>query len=446
MSFAGILRRGAFRSLACTQSRVDRSVLYWAEQSATGVTLRDLCQIGLDRNLRREHGVFLHRELRIRLAQRVLELESLPYRLGERSGIRDVIEWYTGFVHLLEESPVPYTEELDKEFTMLLTRVFEEHSEVIQAMAFGVQDLIAELREDYSHVQAEVDAILRRFFTARIGMRFLLQHHIESFRNREGHSGILQLACDPEVIARKAATDSAMLCRASLAQAPHIAIHHTNPGTFTYVPMHLHYMLTEVFKNSCRATVERHAESFDDPLPKVHCHIVHGDEDVTIRISDEGGGIARAALPNIWKFMFTTMKKTPWSGRRDDFRTKPGDSACNPLQRPKQGGVLAGFGVGLTLSRLYAQYFGGDMKILSLDGFGTDVYLHLNRLGTACEDLPQGVLYSPSMRDSSPLEVEEQPLSADEEAFLRGELQAYRTRRANEAEEELEKELHGESR
>ncbi|CAK9007359.1 unnamed protein product [Durusdinium trenchii] len=379
-----------------------RSVLYWAEQSATGVTLRDLCQIGLDRNLRREHGVFLHRELRIRLAQRVLELESLPYRLGERSGIRDVIEWYTGFVHLLEdkrfllqfgvkpiqqptESPVPYTEELDKEFTMLLTRVFEEHSEVIQAMAFGVQDLIAELREDYSHVQAEVDAILRRFFTARIGMRFLLQHHIESFRNREGHSGILQLACDPEVIARKAVE----------------GIHHTNPGTFTYVPMHLHYMLTEVFKNSCRATVERHAESFDDPLPKVHCHIVHGDEDVTIRISDEGGGIARAALPNIWKFMFTTMKKTPWSGRRDDFRTKPGDSACNPLQRPKQGGVLAGFGVGLTLSRLYAQYFGGDMKILSLDGFGTDVYLHLNRLGTACEDLPQATPTNESHHESS---------------------------------------------
>ena len=31
-------------------------------------------------------------------------------------------------------------------------------------------------------MQAEVDAILRRFFTARIGMRFLSQHHIESFR------------------------------------------------------------------------------------------------------------------------------------------------------------------------------------------------------------------------------------------------------------------------
>ena len=37
----------------------------------------------------------------------------------------------------------------------------------------------------------------------------------------------------------------------------------------------------QVFKNSCRAVVERHAHGFDDPLPSVHCHIVHGYEDVT---------------------------------------------------------------------------------------------------------------------------------------------------------------------
>lgn len=30
--------------------------------------------------------------------------EQPRYRLGERSGIRDVIEWYTGFVHLLEDT------------------------------------------------------------------------------------------------------------------------------------------------------------------------------------------------------------------------------------------------------------------------------------------------------------------------------------------------------
>lgn len=49
-------------------------------------------------------------------------------------------------------------------------------------------------------------------------------------------------------------------------------------------------------------------------------------------------------------------------------------------------------------------------RIRSLDGFGTDVYLHLNRLGTCCENLPTGVLYSPSMRDSSLTSNEVVPL------------------------------------
>ena len=33
--------------------------------------------------------------------------------------------------------------------------------------------------------------------------------------------------------------------------------------------------------------------------------------------------------------------------------------------------VLAGWGVGLPLSRTYARYFGGDLDIKSMDGYGT---------------------------------------------------------------------------
>ena len=82
--------------------------------------------------------------------------------------------------------------------------------------------------------------------------------------------------------------------------------------------------------------------------------------------------------------------------------------------------MLAGYGVGLSLSQLYARYFGGDLKLLSIDCFGTDVYLHLSRLGAMCESLPQVVLYSPSMRDSSISSEdglsERLLISADEEA------------------------------
>jgi len=234
------------------------------------------------------------------------------------------------------------------------------------------------------------------------------------------------------------------LCRASLGQSPRIIVEETlcgQTGTFTYLPMHLSYMMTELFKNACRATTELHATSgFDDLLPPIRCHIVHGHEDVTIKVSDEGGGLSRNQLKDVFKFMYTTCKKSPWEGPEESsvssfaeavvVRPVCGDSADNPLQRQRKG-VLAGYGVGLSLSRLYAMYFGGDLKLLSLDGYGTDAYLHLNRLGTNCENLPKMVQHSPSMRDSS-LSAEEDHdvgellISTEEEAFLVQELASWR--------------------
>ena len=41
---------------------------------------------------------------------------------------------------------------------------------------------------------------------------------------------------------------------------------------------------------------------------------------------------------------------------------------------------MAGFGFGLPISRLYARYFGGDLQLVSMEGYGTDAYLHIGRL------------------------------------------------------------------
>ena len=42
---------------------------------------------------------------------------------------------------------------------------------------------------------------------------------------------------------------------------------------------------------------------------------------------------------------------------------------------------LAGLGYGIPISRNYARYFGGDLTIMSMEGYGTDSYIYLNRLG-----------------------------------------------------------------
>ena len=41
----------------------------------------------------------------------------------------------------------------------------------------------------------------------------------------------------------------------------------------------------------------------------------------------------------------------------------------------------------------------GGLNLMSMEGHGTDAYCHLNRLGTHCENLPQGVASSPVSSD-----------------------------------------------
>lgn len=74
-------------------------------------------------------------------------------------------------------------------------------------------------------------------------------------------------------------------------------------------------------------------------------------------MSDEGGGIPRSGMPNIWTYLYTTAR-SPLPDV-DPHNTGHVDMSALPA-------VLAGYGCGLPLSRLYARYFGGDMQLLSM--------------------------------------------------------------------------------
>ena len=56
----------------------------------------------------------------------------------------------------------------------------------------------------------------------------------------------------------------------------------------------------ELLKNSLRAVVERYGVENEDTFPPIKVVVVEGSEDITIKISDEGGGIPRSAIPMIW--------------------------------------------------------------------------------------------------------------------------------------------------
>ena len=110
--------------------------------------------------------------------------------------------------------------------------------------------------------------------------------------------------------------------------------------TFLYVPGHLSHIVFELLKNSLRAVVERYGPDKEDSYPPIKVIVVEGKEDITIKISDEGGGIPRSAVPLIWTYMYTTME-----GQGLDQNFNDSD-----FKAP-----MAGFGYGLPLSRLVSE-------------------------------------------------------------------------------------------
>lgn len=122
------------------------------------------------------------------------------------------------------------------------------------------------------------------------------------------------------------------------------------------------------------------------PIPPIIVVISKGEEDVTIKVADRGGGIPRSKMVNVWKFAHSTAGE-------DEFTSDFGVDATT-------GTKIRGFG--LPLARIYARYLGGELTLKSMEGYGLDAYLHLPRLGDSCENLPLEVRFSPGELNSNP--------------------------------------------
>jgi hypothetical protein len=120
------------------------------------------------------------------------------------------------------------------------------------------------------------------------------------------------------------------------------------------------------------------------------------NEDVIIKVSDEGGGIPRSQMDSVWSYLYTTanntvqervlqqQKSTAQEQLSSLSSLSDGDAeaphVANAAAALGTSPILAGLGFGLPMARAYARYFGGDLDLISLEGYGTDAYVHLVRL------------------------------------------------------------------
>ncbi len=351
-------------------------------------------------------------------------------------------------------------------FSNLLRRLVDEHAPMLDALANGLREI---KRKPLVGPHVQLDTFLEAMLSSRISRRVLAEHHINLNNSRPGYIGVI---CTDLSLADSidfAAGRSKQVCIETYGAAPEILVSGDIRLKVPYIPAHLDYMLYELLKNASRAVVERHlalrkkrkfssstststdnvypstsdtlSSNRDIRFPPIHVRICGGGtDDVTLRISDQGGGIPVHLLEKVWEFGWTDVdnnnndstlgveqqeeimnmtstnstntnstntsstnseyidelmnsegllrreglgldSSTPSSTTTNSSTTVPGFD-FNPTPAAASGRFrMAGLGFGLPLSRLYARYFGGDLRILSLPGYGVDAYLYLKGLG-----------------------------------------------------------------
>uniref|UniRef100_A0A7S0WY09 Protein-serine/threonine kinase n=1 Tax=Chlamydomonas leiostraca TaxID=1034604 RepID=A0A7S0WY09_9CHLO len=350
-----------------------------ALKKQTGVSLKYMLDFGanpIERQLILS-AQFLHKELPVRLAHRVAELENLPYGLSAKSSILKVRDWYVESFKELRTFPTIKDLGDEIKFTELLRSIYRRHANVVPVMAQGVAELRRELVKHNSLTELpEIHQFMDGFYLSRIGIRILIGQHIALHEPpKSNHIGLICTKCSPVQVAQDAINDARSICLREYGASPEVTVYGDPKFAFPYVPSHLHHMVFELVKNSLRAMQDKYEDDDVEP-PPIRLVVAEGGEDVTIKVSDEGGGIPRSGMPSIWTYLYSTAKQPVEVEALD-----PAAEGGGPV-------VLAGYGYGLPISRLYARYFGGDLQIISMEGYGTDAYLHLNRLGNSQEPLP----------------------------------------------------------
>lgn len=252
----------------------------------------------------------------------------------------------------------PELADFNHRFAATLNHIKRRHDSVVTTVAQGILEY--KRQRQRFQIDSNIQSFLDRFYMSRIGIRMLIGQHIAlTDQTRTPHPNYVGVICtktNVRELALEAIDNARFVCEDhyGLFSAPKVQLVCRDDLDFMYVPGHLSHMLFETLKNSLRAVVENYGIESED-FPPIKVIVAEGKEDITIKISDEGGGVPRSAIPLVWTYMYTTVDRTP---------SLDPDFDKSDFKAP-----MAGFGYGLPISRLYARYFGGDLKLISMEGY-----------------------------------------------------------------------------
>ncbi|KRY01351.1 [Pyruvate dehydrogenase (acetyl-transferring)] kinase, mitochondrial [Trichinella pseudospiralis] len=262
---------------------IGRKIDDYAQFRPSALSMQSLVDFGKLRD-ERSSFEFLKKELLVRLANIMKEVELLPSQLMETPSTKLVYQWYQeSFQELLQYENANADKSTLRDFSRQLSRVLKRHNTVVETMAEGLMEMKATHGID-PVTQNNIQYFLNRFYLSRISVRMLIYQHViifsdeaHPFYTSSRHIGCIDPNCN----------NAKFLCDRYYVTSPGIKIETINvlepsqPISIVYVPSHLYHIMIELLKNALRAVVEEHGKK--DELPPITVRIVKGKEDLSIK-------------------------------------------------------------------------------------------------------------------------------------------------------------------
>ncbi|ETI24622.1 hypothetical protein G647_03991 [Cladophialophora carrionii CBS 160.54] len=383
----------------------------WVDRPIRPISLRQLFFFGrtLTESRLLSSANYVRMELPTRLAHRLRDMQRLPYVVVTNPHLSLVYELYYKSFESFRRVPVIRTVKENDEFCKVISDNLKEHLAVIPNLVMGVLECQELVSPD------NMDQFVQAMLRARISRRVIAEQHLaltETFNSpwhvpqpssENEFVGEVLLRCNAKEVIERVGHFTQQICKSTSGAdppVPEIRIQGHTSATFPYVLSHLEYVVGELLRNSVQAVMERYKDTRETP-PPIDVLICEAPQNVVIRISDQGGGIPRDITPFLWSF-----NKGPRSAARlQNFKDVPTLAATMQEVRVSATDKPSGkvrdsslttlatrppnlrLGMGLPMSRVYAEYWAGGLELHSLEGYGVDAFLQISKLGNQNEQL-----------------------------------------------------------
>ncbi|KAJ9139472.1 Serine threonine-protein kinase [Pleurostoma richardsiae] len=391
----------------------------WVAKEARPISLRQLMVFG--RSLTESRLIssanYVRTELPTRIAHRIRDLQQLPYVVVTNPHISEVYDlYYNAFDTFRKVKEVKNLEDNDR-FCQTINQMLKAHLSVIPKLAMGVLECSGLMPAE------DLDKFMNTILRSRISRRVIAEQHIaltDTFHapwfspgmklSDSEFIGEIFLKCYArDVIDRcgKAVQSLARSAYGEDVQVPEIKLEGHLQANFPYILSHLEYIVGELLRNSVQAVIEKQQRSNEPsrPPPPIEVTICEAQHHVIVRVSDQGGGVPRDFLPYLWSFskgpqsqrILANLGQVPkMAATLQELRVEEPVTRAAARRSRASGNSLSSLtsrppnlrlGMGLPLSRVYAEYWAGSLELHSLEGYGVDAFLQISKLGNKNEQL-----------------------------------------------------------